>query len=426
MRNRKGQGGSGGQLLMEVGAVILAIVLFVVSASVMFMYKSNAVSTSIAATCYSSFEMTARAEGAIDDANADLKSDYGGWDVAKSTGIGAAVGSVFGPVGTGIGAALGFAKGMITRDMTKKYNKMVDKFGQAMKDSIPKMCQITSEDDCIGKADEVAQCLYKKAAATFYALGARKSRAKLDFNLFKTNVKVLGPGTILLKGSCNTYFEMPPYIPPEAEYYYDHCSKWHPKDIRVDGTNMKEFPACAIEGEIDGLDGKFCNITFYTVDEMTMTLTMLSLCQADPNGPFGNKCKCFVNLPPGYSVNNGLPNSWVSSIVVSHANRNLSTKVLEGYDWPGQGNLQGSSFPNYAGCGGNPAPPSKDALGTKTALGTNNIWWVTTKHVGGRENPNNYPSENTTRGARETGGYFLYFRLNADGTGVVITDAAHD
>ncbi|HIJ98333.1 TPA: hypothetical protein H1005_00105 [archaeon] len=230
-------------------------------------------------------------------------------------------------------------------------------------ENFPDFCPIT-----IGKkatADLTADCVYRRAVDTFYTLqggrGTGYEKRTIDsrkFNLFKLNVTVEEPGSVLVRGSCSTY------LAQQAIWTDAELTAANKKDCEVVvGDGKGSNYVCGYQ-----FDPNWCNITFSRVTETTMTLTMISRCQQEGSGPDQTRfCKCFYNEDTGYQTFNGLPNANVGVRDTSRFN-DFASEIGATYT-----HLD-SKYSGFKGCGARPIlTPKTIFLGIGEGFTNDNI-----------------------------------------------------
>ena len=276
LRSRKGDAFFITEVVFILGLLFVFVVVFVVFV-VPFMFTGTA--SVSAQLCYNTLTMKANAEDAID----------GGVDAAHITDYEDR--AWYNP--KGIAERTTNFLGFTTQ---KDINDEVEGFAGKFKDALPTMCK-TNEVQCIGSAEYVAECMYDRAAETYYALRGGISHTETDFNMYRMYLQVTSGSTVGLEGHCNIYIGGWGTANPVED---------NKVSFSVGGRTLiaEHYPPTA------DTPHDTCNITFNYVDEGIMTLVQVSRCQqAEPNGPAEQICKCFYHYYLGYSVRNGLPNT---------------------------------------------------------------------------------------------------------------------
>lgn len=381
--NKKADSSIWGIVIAVAGMMIFAVVAIAFTSAV------TTVSTSAIGTtqCKVSIQQKEKVNKEVDKQADKAKEKVQG--AAKQTAAtagcvgGAVTGGVIGlacgplaivcsPIGLGAGCLIGgiglqFPASDAAGNIVDKTKDLAKIHTDLCIENFPDRCPVVIGSPAT--ADLAAECVYNKAADTFYTLqGSRKgTKYKIEnrkFNLFDLNVTVEEPGWILLQGSCSKYLA-PKGIWKESDFKAHHLKDCDAvvrtgKDY-VCGADLAEAdlealslesnydtapitafatatiptkgtaatPASAAPPESGGSSvsgttgtgtkgtgkaiGGLCNVTFSTVNEATMTLTMVSRCQeAGPDEQ--NVCKCFANPDYGYETANGLPNAKIDGL----------------------------------------------------------------------------------------------------------------
>jgi hypothetical protein len=214
------------------------------------------------------------------------------------------------------------------------------------------LCIENTQTICEGTADEVAKCIYRRAAETYYVLRGGLENTKWDFNLYEIIVDITGEGTLGLHATSGGNKKCLSYL------------RHGTGDSGTIGDLTYLFDSTT----------STCNITSSVIGERIMTLAMIEECQSADQGPTDPDCKCFVDISDGYIMYNGLPNTkfitgypGTTDIMDGHPNElNLGEYIPYIYpNYPGPpGNP--NKYESYYGCGHEqPISPTRDNMGTQ-------------------------------------------------------------